>query len=268
MREREVSAMIKWLLSHFRVQNGMYFDKEYQYKQNHYFCSDIIDDSIWNYGFMETISIENLLEFNKFCNSIKRRTSLYIPSSSTEIKDESLLQEIGYEAPRNESGGLITESWMKFSGKRYSLPADYDVVSVRTEKQARDFISVFLAAYGGEKTPEKPYGELSPAYLKALTRTFGVQKFHHFVCYNQDVPVAVATLCFYEGQGGLYNVGTDPRFEKKGYGLAVSNACINKWMELGGEELFLQTETGTGIDDWYGRMGFEVIFYGAVYELK
>ena len=68
--------------------------------------------------------------------------------------------------------------------------------------------------------------------------------------------------------GGLYNVGTKPQFEKRGFGSAVTKACIDQWKKSNGSELFLQTETGTGIDDWYERIGFERVFEGAVYGKK
>lgn len=257
--------MENWLIKHFDVQKGMYFDVMAHEGNYYYFGSDLISDSIWNYGFVKSLDVDALTKFDMFCRSIGKYPNIYVPHE--KHFDDSILVNNGYERPENEDGSLSTETWMRFTEKKYHLKATCHVCEVSSSREIEDFISVFLSAYGGEKTPEKPYGELPVEYTEALKRSFQKDKFHHFVCYNTEgVPVSVASLCMEGDFGGLYNIGTTPLYERKGYGLAVTDACINKWFELHGKELFLQTETGTGIDSWYNRMGFDILFYGAIYE--
>lgn len=257
--------MISWLQDHFLVQQGMYFDKKEAKGQCTYFGSDFIEDAVWNYGVSTDMSVEGLKAFVLFCDRIKKPCNLYIPMTSKQYDDKALVRE-GFVKPIDENGEIVTESWMLFKEKRYHLKGNFNIVQVNTEQQKNDFIEVFIEAYGGGKSPEKPYGDLPESYTLALLRTFSNSKIFHFLCYEDNVPVSIATLCYSAGKGGVYNVGTKPAYERRGFGLAVTDACINKWLSLGGTSLFLQTETGTGIDTWYNKIGFDLLFYGAIYE--
>ncbi|MCL2364868.1 MAG: GNAT family N-acetyltransferase, partial [Defluviitaleaceae bacterium] len=145
-------------------------------------------------------------------------------------------------------------------------------------KSARDFIDVFTSAFGGEKTPESPCGspeglsrphdgELFKTIIDALSRTLNDNdKFFNFVCYEGETPVSIASLCFYDGKGGIYSVGTTPSVRGKGFGTVAIKACIDKWRELKGDELFLQTEAGSTAEKWYQRLGFKIQFTGRFYQ--
>ena len=255
----------RWLEEHFEVQKGMYFNERHIYMGNKYYASNLIKDSIWNYGIIDELTDEGIVLFESLCDRIKKDKNVYIPMFSTNF-DDGILIKHGYVRPCDENGKISTETWMSFEGKKYQINKPFTIYQVETKQQKEDFVEVFLAAYGGGKTPEKPYGDLSPEYTKALIKSFGLDKFYHYICYNDGVPVSIASMCFVNGVAGLYNIGTRPEYERKGFGLAVTDACINQWLKLSGTKLFLQTETGTGIDDWYERMGFAKIFFGAIYE--
>lgn len=255
--------MKKWLIVHFDVQKGMYFDRVYHKDEMVYFGSDNIKDSVWNYGTFDEISVENIYKFEEFCKEIGKPCNLYLSIEDAK-KYHGLLTELGYCAPMEED--FITETWMEFDTKKYRLEKNYKVEKCDSKKSKSDFIEVFLAAYGGEKTPEKPYGELPLEYKETLEKSLDNPKFYNFICYFENIPVSIATLCMDGDNGGLYNIGTKPEYEKRGFGLAVTNACIEQWELLCGRQLFLQTETGTGIDSWYERLGFKKIFDGVTYE--
>lgn len=262
-----MNGMKDWLKWHFEVQKGMYFDEEFADKSFSYYASKQIPDSVWNYGVVDALSKKTLCGFEHFCSDIGKPANLYIPFVSCNYNEELLIAN-GFLRPEDEDGKLITETWMRFRKTNYKVNNDVVIKLVKSQKEKDDFLQVFLEAYGGEKTPDKPYGELPDEYANALIASLENKKFFNFVCYADRIPVSVASLCFSKGYGGLYNIGTKPNFEKHGYGLAVTDACIRQWKALEGKELFLQTETGTGIDDWYARMGFEKMFYGAVYEKR
>lgn len=256
--------MKNWLTAHFNVQQGMYFDTLYSKDGMFYFGSNHIQDSVWNYGMIDFISSEKISKFEAFCKNIGKPVSLYLSREDANNYNKMLV-DLGFSAPLDD-GELVTETWMEFDVKKYNIQKSSNIHKVYTEKHKSDFIEVFLAAYGGEKTPEKPYGDLPEEYKECVERSFDNPKFHNFVCYYEDVPVSVATLCMFGEHGGLYNIGTKPLYERRGFGLAVTDACINQWKSLSGKSLFLQTETGTGIDSWYERIGFRRVFDGAIYE--
>lgn len=258
--------MKDWLITHFNVQQGMYFDTLYVEGDMLYFGSNSIEDSVWNYGMVDEITDMSILRFVKFCKKIGKPSNLYMSRDNADKFNDKLVG-MGFTGPF-DADKLITETWMEFGRKNYSLDKDFDIQNVVTQKQKQDFMDVFLAAYGGEKTPEKPYGSLPAAYKKCVEESFGRSKFYNFICYYDGNPVSVATLCMDGKKGGLYNIGTKPQYERRGFGLAVTDACINQWEKLSGELLFLQTETGTGIDSWYEKIGFKRIFEGVVYEKK
>ena len=256
--------MKNWLTAHFNVQKGMYFDTMYSEGEMLYFGSDSIEDSVWNYGTVGAISDESIFAFEEFSKRIGKAPNLYVCREDAK-KHNAQLNKHGFYAPFDKDE-LVTETWMEFSEKKYSAPKHTDIKRAVCGKERQDFVDVFLAAYGGEKTPEKPYGDLPKEYTECLEKSFDNPKFYHFVCYCDGVAVSVATLCVHDGFGGLYNIGTRPEYERRGFGLAVTDAAINQWQSLCGKSLFLQTETGTGIDDWYERLGFVRVFDGAVYE--
>lgn len=256
--------MKSWLIAHFNVQQGMYFDRLYSEEGMIYFGSDHIQDSAWNYGVIDRFSVENILKFEVFCKNIKKMPYLYL-SKEEASNYNKILADIGFFAPMDD-GKLVTETWMEFTQKKYHIEKSFDIQMVSTDKQRSDFVEVFLSAYGGEKTPEKPYGDLPVEYKQCVEKAFDNPKFYNFICYCDKTPVSVATLCMFGEYGGLYNIGTKPQYERRGFGLAVTDACINMWETLSGKSLFLQTETGTGIDSWYERVGFRRVFEGVVYE--
>ncbi len=258
--------MQNYLMNHFCVQKGMYFDRLYSGEQMCYYGSDVISDSTWNYGCIELLTDKKLLEFDSFCESINKPKNLYIPF--LRGFDDTCLEKNGYVKPISENGDLLSETWMEYQeGEGHFDDCECECTLASSDNEFDDFLCVFLSAYGGEKSPENPYGDLPDEYKDALVNSFYREKFNHIICYNSDkVPVSVASLCMDNKCGGIYNVGTRQGFERQGFGGAVTKACVDLWKKKRGESLFLQTETGTGIDDWYEGLGFVKVFYGVVYE--
>lgn len=257
--------MKKWLDEHFCVQQGMYFNNKNVYLGNTYYSSNYISDSVWNYGVLDELTDESIHSLEILCSKLNKPFNVYIPMRKLDF-DDGLLTRLGYKRPYDENNKLITETWMAFDKKKYNLNSYNKVLKVSSLAQRDDFLEVFLAAYGGGRTIEKPYGDLPPQYTEALLKSFDSEKFHHYICYYNEKPVSVASMCYIDGVAGLYNIGTKPEWERRGFGLAVTDACISEWERKGGKKLFLQTETGTGIDDWYERLGFIKLFFGAIYE--
>ncbi|GHU42240.1 hypothetical protein FACS1894190_11350 [Spirochaetia bacterium] len=255
-----MQELIDW---HFTVQNGMYFDTKTELNGVSIYLSNIIEDGFWNYAFVPSdISLENSIETieSKF-NNVNRQPCVYIANSEDCSDKVNKLLTRKYMPLSEES--FMT---MKSHNKLIVKPSTATTKRVADIKTHNDFIEIFTNAYGGDKTPEQPYGELDKTYIDALIRSFSaMNKFYHFVCYEGKNPVSIATLCFADGKGGLYNVGTAPAYRGKGYGTIATKVCIDQWFLLGGDVLFLQTETGSAVEKWYYKLGFELKFIGRTY---
>ena len=255
-----IKQLMDW---HFNVQKGMYFDRKISVDSCSIYLSDIIEDGFWNYAFVPSgVDLSEKLELisNQFTSS-NRIPCIYTADSGTQQKTADLLTKAGY-VPLSE------ESFMTYTlnSSIKTKPTSLTVKCVTDEKTRVDFEDVFTSAYGGDKTPEQPYGELDESYIRALRQSFSnKQKFYHFVCYDNKIPVSIATLCFLDGKGGLYNVVTVPSYRSKGCGTVATKACIDKWIELKGDTLFLQTETGSFVEKWYYKLGFKLNFTAQTY---
>jgi len=257
--------MKKWLIENFELLQGMYFDNILFEKDLIYFSSDTLDDSEWNYGMLYEITHDSLSRFIEFCTNHKKLCNLYIHSEDVK-KHKELLQTMGFSTPETDKD-IIVDRWCDFQKMKYSKKEiSSDVQLVCTDQQKQDFINVFISAFGEDVTPQNPYGGFSPEFINSVKRSFNFNKFFHYICYFQGEPASIASLCMSGSMGGLFNVGTDPRFERKGLGFAVVNASIDQWQKIGGTKLFGQTDANDTIDKWYEKMGFEPVFDAVICE--
>lgn len=245
------------LVNHFELQKGMFFSGKDIFNSFEIFRSNVIEDFYWNYACVKGnhISINLLSEIEAAFEKLNRAPCIYLAGEQLSDENVKLLQRQSYQEE-------MIESWMIFDGN-LSFEVNYPVVRITDGKGFDDFKTVFAKAYGGEKTPEQPYGELPETYLKCLDNSFdNIENFYHFVIYDNDLPVSIATLCYKNGNGGIYSVGTDQAYRGKGLGSAITRACIQKWKELGGNLLLLQTETGSKVEQLYSKLGFNKYFAG------
>ncbi len=254
-----MNDLLKW---HYKVQEGMFFDHCLDYEDWTAYLSDIITDGFWNYAILrENTHLTDVLpSIKRTFLSSGRTPSVYIVNEKEQMDTIEYLKHNGFVK-------MSEESFMVYKSKQQRQEAkDLVIRQVRDDKTIQDFIRVFMSAYCGERTPEQPYGELDKTYIDALTRSFSnSEKFIHYICYCNNIPLSVATLCIEEGKGGIYNVGTLSDSRSHGYGTAVTNACIYEWSRRLGEVLFLQTEAGSTVEKWYRELGFETAFSGSVY---
>jgi N-acetylglutamate synthase and related acetyltransferases len=248
---------------HYLLQEGMYFADKDSTNNGVIYLSDLIKDFYWN---MLVLKDDIKLD-DKILNQIeidfgknKRSSCIYLFSNDFQYADNSkFLQQHGYASAGRET-------WQVYDGRSITINEEKELKLVRTQKDKEDFIDVFVSAYGGEKSLEQPYGALPNTYVDCLRRSMDdTKKNHHFIVYNNQFPASVATLCFEDGIGGLYNVGTKPAYRGRGFGLYVTQACIEQWKKLKGNSLFLQTEIGSKVENWYKSLAFTEVFVGEFY---
>ena len=246
--------LMEW---HFSVQDGMYFDKRNETQSHIVFSSNnVTGDGTVNFAILKNgISLKDEIEIiERSFNDIQRSPCIYLSNDENYEQWSQFLEQRGYSI-------LLEESFMSFDKKNIDIKSKVDLNTIRATdaKSARDFIDIYISAFA-----EPPYEEgLAKPYVDSLLRTLNNNdKFFNFVCYEGEMPVSIASLCFYDGKGGIYSVGTTPSVRSKGFGTVAIKTCIDKWQELKGTELFLQTETGSTVEKWYQRLGFKTQFTG------
>lgn len=254
---------------HFEFQKGMYLSGRSDIRDATIVYSDIVEDFFWNYATQIRTKPDRVAalvgEVEVFLRKKSRVPCVYLTPWTRPTQElGAFLQEKGYSVQ-------FQDAWMfleQVENKRLarSIQEQLTIKAVETQQDMQAVLEVFAKAYGGEPTDDEPYGGLPACYLEALKQSTSSPrdvKTFHFVAYTRnEQPVAIATMVFRQGWGAIYNVGTLPESRGKGFGTAVSHACIDEWRKLGGRVLFLQTEAGSGVERWYRAMGFVTQFVG------
>ena len=256
-----------WLKINYDLLYGMYFSELISGPNYDIYICDIIKDKDWNYA--NIYSNYGLSDFHKLINNIEeiffkkeRNSSVYLNQSNIRFEEcISKLIKAGYENFFHESF-MILEDVPSMSQKR-------DMVTVErltSSQHEIDFITVFTLAYEEEISADNPNGSGNDDYIRALKRSFNMtNKYYQFILYFKNKPVAVGSLGYSNGYGGIYNIGTVPEFRGQGFGTIITMACIEQWKNLGGKTLFLQTETGSIGEKLYNKLGFKTLFTGIIY---
>ena len=132
------------------------------------------------------------------------------------------------------------------------LPANYKNVAVDDPDAYETWIEVAEVAFG-----------LPRVVFDAMRKgQHGVgfandAPIRNFVGYAGGEPVCTGTVFYGAGIPGIYTVGTPPQFRGKGYGRAVTEACMSDAKQRGYDTAFLQSsKMGYSV---YQKIGFQEI---------
>jgi len=85
----------------------------------------------------------------------------------------------------------------------------------------------------------------------------------NFIGTENGTPVATGTVFYGAGLAGIYTIGTLPEARGKGYGGAITEACMNDAAQRGFENAFLQSsKMGYSV---YQRLGFQEVCRFRIY---
>jgi len=130
-----------------------------------------------------------------------------------------------------------------------------DVRLVRRENQLDDFMDVFSLGFG--------LSEAATAGFAQIFRGPGREAYRRYVAYEEDRPVAVASLFLDGGVGGIYNVTTLPHLRRRGHGRDVTSAALDDARAQGAHLAVLTSSAeGHGV---YRGLGFEEYCTFALY---
>lgn len=249
---------------HLNCLQGMYFSKMIKSTNYTLAFSDFIDDTYYNYcAFLQFEDNSFELKWNEIKKSFPhdRTPALYVSPSSDLYGKESVYL--------SDFDKIYTDAWMVLQDREYlnalSRDSQIEVNRITTQKEFETFVDVFTIAYSGDD-PSDPYGQLSPTYTQALLNSWECNidyKKNHYLGFWNGQPAGVATAIHHNNLVAVYNVGTVSMYRKHGIGEAIM-ANIVKSLQPD-ETLFLQTEKGSHVEEWYRRMGFETLFLGVCY---
>lgn len=87
--------------------------------------------------------------------------------------------------------------------------------------------------------------------------------FHHYVLYENNIPIAASTLSHYQGYARLDNIAVCPSHQNRGFGTAITHYMLNQAQRLGAEYCFLDaSKHGMGM---YKKLGFQEYYTGQLY---
>lgn len=250
----------------FELLKGMYLNQCQEKDGYTFFKSNIISDNFWNFATQMTYQDfqrdEFLKEIEETFRQEDRIPCIYIP---TFMKDSDLIQEYlftnGYQIKDHDV-------YMFFNDKTINISIKNEVREIQNSRELKSFFEVMNDAFGGEPTQENPYGgAVDASYENAIEKSLNnnEKKFHHMVLFEGSNPVSIATLTYKDGDGLLNNVGTKMEYQNKGYGKQIIKACLDKFYELGGGNLYLATEKESKYELWYKKLGFETKFINEQY---
>lgn len=257
--------------AHYHFQLGMYISEKVHIDGALLLYSRKIEDSYWNYAAqIETVPdrasrlVDIVVEFYR---ARDRMPACYVTPWSRPEAFRDTLGPAGFEMQ-------FRDAWMFYEGGpvlELAAPSGLSIKEVESRAEMETFVHVFNEAYGGVPTEEEPYAGLPPYYGEALHQSFDTaptdKKSVHYLGLIESQPVAIATLIHSPGYACIYNVGTMPRFRRRGIGSTMSLQAVADSTAEGAKVVFLQTEAGSGVEKWYEKLGFSTKFVGEGYVL-
>jgi ribosomal protein S18 acetylase RimI-like enzyme len=212
-----------------------------------------IDDFFWNMIVPVNERPEtDLSEVMEFFSSLDRDPTLY--------GEEEWIDDF---VERNDISGLevkFTDAWMRFEGDYKSASDEFSYVKVDSEIEKEKFVGIFAEAFGGG-SEEDPYGGLGEGYHKGVMKTlngvFGADSCENILVNKDGKFVGIGTLAVKEDVAFIYNIATLPDHQGEGIGTAATRKALESIDDREVEDIILQTEADSYVEDFYKRMGFK-----------
>ena len=263
----ELKTFNDYQAAHASLHLGTYFSRDTRLSSGvHYLSSERITDSYWNYAYRLSDDPRQLgpqiADVREYAATINRPVSIAVDNARASILESVADGETSSE-----------EVWMSLVQvpKPVSAPLPgYAERLVTTDEDMDLFLEIFEDAYG-EGDPDSPgYSGLPAEYPDSLRYAQpgeGVSVAHLLGTVDGQ-PAAIASAYMKPPYAGLYNVGTRRRARRRGLGTRVSQAAMLEAAKAGAQEIFLQTEPDSEVEELYSKLGFERLFVGAVIELE
>ena len=167
---------------------------------------------------------------------------------ATHLHNQGLM--FGYDMP------LMARNLDRWSPA--GVPSSFESVPVNDQEAYDTFVEVALVAFG---LPEMVFDVLGRAQHEiGFSEESPVR---NFVGYAGGEPVSTGTVFYSHGVAGIYTISTPPDHRGKGYGSAITEACMADAKAKGFDTAFLQaSKMGFSV---YEKLGFQEIAKVSIY---
>lgn len=207
---------------------------------------------------------EDFIRIKEIMNNRKRKASIF-------INNNNLLNTIDFKA----KGLEISDNsvWlMKDNLKDYiKFKSDIPINISKISKEEEQYYSKIVERGFLRNSKEDPYDGLSESVIEAINRSCYINdKFttEHYVAKHQDKIVGTITIMYEKEIAYIYNVTTDINYRKMGICKQLMSYVFKRLIEIGIDEVVLQTEAGFYPEKIYKSIGFKELFRGVKYTEK
>lgn len=226
---------------------------------------DEFDDDYLNLAI--NIRAQNASEFEEDFKKIKKIMNTCERKASIFINNNELLKTVDFKSKGLEisdnSVWLMRENLKSF----ITCESDIPITISKIDKQEEDY--PYLVEKGFMRnSKEDPYDGLSQSVVKAIKRSCYINgKFtsEHYVAKYKEEIIGTMTIMYEKDIAYIYNVTTNINYRKKGVCKQLMSYIFNRLIEIGRDEVVLQTEAGFYPEKIYKSMGFKEIFKGVKY---
>ena len=146
------------------------------------------------------------------------------------------------------------------------FPGEVVLQPVTTLAQGRILNQIYLDVFWGESPPAGvalPFDPAPPA-REAACSGFDTR---HWLLMAGDEALVILTTIIRDGLCGLYNVGTHPRFTRRGLASHAIRAALAEIAPLSPRGSFLLTENAS-LAPFYARLGYQTVTTGSFHTLR
>ncbi len=252
---------------YYQSLKNMYVDEIISYDHFKMVKSNIIDDGIWNFVYdIKANSVDTFINnFNDskryFDNRVPR---FYILKSDKNSKFLDTLT--------NNYNIYCEDSWFNTPLDKLNLNYKAKVdVAIELSNNKQEIIDCIMDGFSTHD-PNDPYGDLSPTYRESLNKKLfsensNSKTYHYVAKYNGKV-VSIAGITITGNTAYLNNVTTLREYKGKAISKELLSYIVKELKSKNIQNIVFETETGAYTENYYKKLGFEVVDNGYCFEEK
>lgn len=247
---------------YYEALKNMYVDGIVSYGDFKHVSSDIIDDGIWN--FVYDIQANDVEEFVSVFNESKKHFGNRIPRFYVLKSDVSaeLLNKL-----KKRYDLYCEDSWFVTPVEKLDLNFKAELnVDIEISENKQEIIDCIMDGFSTHDAND-PYGDLSPTYRQSLDKKLRGQTQHYVAKYKGKV-VSIAGITYSGDNAFLNNVTTLKEFKGNGIAKELLSYIVKDLKKKKIQNIIFATETGAYTEQFYKKLGFQIMDYGFCFEEK
>ena len=252
---------------YYQSLKNMYVDEILSFNDLKMVRSNIIEDGIWN--FVYDIKANSFDDFVKKINESKRYFKNRVPRFYVFKSDGNAK----YLNKLKEKYNLYCEdSWFNTPLETLNLNHKAKIdVEIKISNNKQEIIDCIMEGFSTHD-PNDPYGDLSPTYRESLNKKLFDEnancKTYHYVAKHKGKVVSIAGITLNGTDAYLNNVTTLKEYKGKGISKELLSFMVRELKNKKIQNIIFATETGAYTENYYKKLGFEIVDYGYCFEEK